>query len=300
MTALTDEGTRIVSDIAARHGVSTGAVETLLFALVAGNGTQAQFDHPELGGMGQWSQGGMTMVGNMFDNALKARVDALCSELAGVLASHSPLVHRPAVTGMQSQSQSSGGNSSLFLPGGAGAASPWPVELGTPSSTGAQNNLRYAFFPETHRLAIDIAGRMEIFDTGDHRISGVSQQQSGDQSLTFVSQYGLVRLADLPKVDLGTAPGAPVPETPAPAPQQAPQTPPAEPAPAPAEPEPAPADPVAEPTVPQPRATETPAPPSTDSDAIIDLIRKLADLREGGILTDAEFEAKKQELLSRL
>ncbi|APZ53251.1 SHOCT domain-containing protein [Salipiger abyssi] len=297
MPGLTPEGTKLVSEIAARHGVSTGAVETLLFALVAGNGTQAQFDHPDLGGMGQWSQGGMTMVGNMFDNALKARVDALCSELAGVLANHPPLIHRPAATGMQSQSQSSGGDSSLFLPGGAGASA-WPAELGMPSSTGAQNNLRYAFFPETHRLAIDIAGRMEIFDTGDHRISGVSQQQSGDQSLTFVSQYGLVRLADLPKVDLGAA--EPAPETPAP--QQAA---PAAPAPAPADPEPqpvaAPEPPAAEPhakepepAAPQAKTTET------DSDAIIALIRKLADLREGGILTDAEFEAKKQELLSRL
>lgn len=290
MPGLTPEGTKLVSEIAARHGVSTGAVETLLFALVAGNGTQAQFDHPDLGGMGQWSQGGMTMVGNMFDNALKARVDALCSELAGVLASHPPLIHRPAATGMQSQSQSSGGNSSLFLPGGAGASA-WPTELGMPSSSGAQNNLRYAFFPETHRLAIDIAGKMEIFDTGDHRISGVSQQQSGDQSLTFVSQYGLVRLADLPKVDLGSTSAAPAPD--APAPEQAAQTRPAASAPA----EPAPDAPTTPPLAPAPDATQ---PPATDADAIIALIRKLADLREGGILTDAEFEAKKQDLLSRL
>ena len=37
-----------------------------------------------------------------------------------------------------------------------------------------------------------------------------------------------------------------------------------------------------------------------DAEHIIGLIRKLAELRDGGILSDAEFEAKKTELLSRL
>jgi hypothetical protein len=33
----------------------------------------------------QWMRGGMTMVGDMFDNALKARIDALCGESAQLL-----------------------------------------------------------------------------------------------------------------------------------------------------------------------------------------------------------------------
>ena len=45
----------------------------------------AQFNHPDLGGMGQWSQGGMTQVGDMFNQTLKERVGALCSTLAGQL-----------------------------------------------------------------------------------------------------------------------------------------------------------------------------------------------------------------------
>lgn len=36
------------------------------------------------------------------------------------------------------------------------------------------------------------------------------------------------------------------------------------------------------------------------TDVIMDQIRKLAELREAGILTDDEFSTKKQELLSRL
>ena len=50
-------------------------------------------------------------------------------------------------------------------------------------------------------LVIDDHGKMEIYDTGDHRISGVSQSQSTDSTLTFVSQHGVVRISDLKRVD---------------------------------------------------------------------------------------------------
>jgi hypothetical protein len=54
----------------------------------------AQFDHRELGGAGQWMPGGMTMVGDMFNHGLKAKVDGLCSELSQILAVH-PFVPFP-------------------------------------------------------------------------------------------------------------------------------------------------------------------------------------------------------------
>jgi hypothetical protein len=47
MPELTAEGRRIVGDVARRHGVSEGAVVELLAALVAGGGSQAQFNHPD-------------------------------------------------------------------------------------------------------------------------------------------------------------------------------------------------------------------------------------------------------------
>jgi hypothetical protein len=75
-----------INDLARRFGVSVDAVMKLLQALVNSNGTMAQFDHPELGGAGQWMPGGMTMVGDMFNHGLKAKVDGLCSELSQILA----------------------------------------------------------------------------------------------------------------------------------------------------------------------------------------------------------------------
>jgi hypothetical protein len=47
---------------------------------------------------------------------------------------------------------------------------------------------------------IDDRGAIAVYDTGPHRIYGVAQAQSGDQTLSFTSQDGLVRVADLPKV----------------------------------------------------------------------------------------------------
>jgi len=45
----------------------------------------AQFSHPDFGGMSQWSPG-MTMVGDMFNNSLKSKLDAVCTELATYVA----------------------------------------------------------------------------------------------------------------------------------------------------------------------------------------------------------------------
>ena len=47
-------------------------------------------------------------------------------------------------------------------------------------------------------MVVEQAGQVMVYDSGDHRISGVSQQQSGTQELTFSSQNGQVRASDLP------------------------------------------------------------------------------------------------------
>jgi hypothetical protein len=64
---LTEQGRQKIEEVARRYSVSTDAVMTLLQALVNTNGNMAQFNHPELGGGGQWMRGGMTMVGDMFN-----------------------------------------------------------------------------------------------------------------------------------------------------------------------------------------------------------------------------------------
>jgi len=141
----------------------------------------AQFNHPELGGMGQWATGGMIMIGDMFNHALKARVDALCNDLAGAAGS-----------AVAASSELRSGQSSQW----------WPDELGTPTSSGAQNEMRFAWFPNRCRLAVMQDGKVHVYDTGEHRIRGFSQQQGegARQTLSFTSQLGTIRLDDLQEV----------------------------------------------------------------------------------------------------
>jgi hypothetical protein len=105
MQQLTPQGQQLVAELAQRHGFSVDAVTHMLFAVRNGNGTMAQFGHPEFGGGGQWMQGGMIMLGDMFNNFLKGRVDALCNEISGVLARQPGLLQTGSF-----QSQSQGGS----------------------------------------------------------------------------------------------------------------------------------------------------------------------------------------------
>lgn len=76
----------------------------------------------------------------------------------------------------------------------------WPKGLSEPSSSGSQNGMRYAFFPKQHRLAIEQDGSVTQYDTGEHQISGVSQQQGARSGATFTSQHGDVDLGSLKSV----------------------------------------------------------------------------------------------------
>ncbi|MEO6003252.1 MAG: hypothetical protein ABIZ04_10275 [Opitutus sp.] len=78
----------------------------------------------------------------------------------------------------------------------------WPEALGeSPDSAGGQNEARYAFFGDKKRLAVDVGdGSVRVYDTGDHRISGVQQHQAGgSKKLTFTSQHGEMDLEKLPR-----------------------------------------------------------------------------------------------------
>ena len=194
MNVAQNDERQALKEIARRNDVSLSAVEHLLQAMTSGHGSLAQFNHPELGGMGQWSKGGMLMVGDMFNDRLKAKVAAICSEVAELVNLSQGDWHAPLAR--QAQVRDQGANMSDHRPGGNW----WPEGLGQPSSTGSQNTLRYAFFPESRRLAVADGSSVTLYDTKDHRIGGVSQQQSSGQSLSFTSQHGPIDLSELEKV----------------------------------------------------------------------------------------------------
>jgi hypothetical protein len=150
-------------------------------------------------------------------------------------------------------------SSSLLVTDGPDPANWWPTNLGVPLSLGAQNEVRYAYFPATRRLAVDINGKVTVYDTQGHQSSGFSQQQPGSGSLSFSSQLGSVDVSRLPVVSAanGTKKS------------------------------------------PEPMQKEQEAATSKSSgrhEDILSAIERMADLHARGILTEAEFAAKKAEL----
>ena len=143
-----------------------------------------------------------------------------------------------------------------------------PSDLRSPNSTGAQNDVRYAYFALARRLAIDIGGTVTVYDTLDHEIGGFSQQQSVGASLSLSSQHGPIQVASLPVISSSgddaltkaTTPGEQQPES-----------------------------------VREKRDTAT----AFDQD-VFTAIEKLANLKAKGIISDEEFSAKKTELLNRV
>lgn len=237
METLTPEGQRVAAELSQHYGFSQDAVVQMMRAMLQGRGAMAQFNHPEFAGSGQWMRGGMLMLGDMFNHALKARVDGLCQAIAAQLANQPDLFPSGS---FQSQSQSGAGQQMQIggggqqmqvgsggqqLQGGGGAgmglgttpltpmvesapgsqslfaADPhdrwWPKEFGTPSASGAQNDVRYAFFPAIGRLAIETLGQVRVYDTGEHHIAGLSQQQGPGGGVVFTTPGGSVSLASL-------------------------------------------------------------------------------------------------------
>ncbi|SKB61184.1 SHOCT domain-containing protein [Dyadobacter psychrophilus] len=275
MKALTSTGKQHVKEIAAKYNLKNETVESLLIAVISGRGTMAQFNIAELGGSGQWMKGGMTMVGDMFNNSLKTTVNNLCNELSELVTSqvlYEETADESSEWHQESKSAASSNN----------VSSSWPSVFGNPTSSGAQNNFRYAYFAPVRRLVVEENGKRTIYDTKHHNITGVSQQQGSGNSYKFTSQEGPV---DLGSLDLISEPSGQTQPTP---------------------------EPVYDVTSTADLHGETDRSPTDRSptdrsptdrspqDIIIATIEKVNVLFEKGQISEEEFKAKKQELLARL
>ena len=266
MQQLTPQGQQAVQDLANRYNISVDATTAMLGAVANGGGTMAQFYIPELGGNGQWMQGGMTMVGDMFNTQLQYTVSNLCGELSGLLRNQQMFVPAPI--------NSSGGGMNNMN-------NWWPSELGQPSSSGGQNDSKYAIFPHAQRLAIKKGQDVTVYDTLDHQIGGVQQQSGSHQPLSFSSQFGTFDLNSLPLANQ---------------PQVAHNEPNLVPAPM--------ANSEQDNYQPSNTVNDTPVQDSGSnilgSNDIFRALEQLGQLHQMGILSSSEFENKKQELLARL
>jgi hypothetical protein len=278
MKQLSPAGQQIINNIAQRYNFSSEAVFSMLLSVINGNGSMAQFNHPEFGGSGQWMRGGMIMLGDMFNNGLKNSVGNLCQELANLIINEPNLIQTGS---FQSQSQgnqeqvnyansqqnySNSGNAvSLFVAGGDSQNWWTAIGLQFPNSTGKQNNICYAYFAGIRRLAIKLNGDITLYDTLDNQIGGFSQQQGNDASLTFSSQYGLIDIKSLPVISINNVAMQPANPT----------------------------------QIVAPISNDLQVQSSQETD-IFSAIEKLAILKDKAILTENEYSTKKAELLARL
>ena len=143
--------------------------------------------------MGQWMSGGMMMIGDMFNDNLKWRVGSLLSELSQ---------HRepqPAMAPPQ-------GNWGFVAVRQLVA-----VRLGSPASSGSQNDMAYAWFPASRRLLLKLSGDVFAFDTGDLSIYGVQQQQGSGMELDRAEHLQRADEPARPQSRLKSSGGAPAP-----------------------------------------------------------------------------------------
>lgn len=182
MKQLSEARIRGLDAIARQHGFSRDAVLYMYQALMRGEGRMAQFAHQEFGGPGQWMAGGMTMIGDMFNDGLKGRVDRLCQSLRTFEINVDNLAVKADPTAAAS--------GSVW----------WPPEFGIPTSSGSQNHMRYAYFEPTQRLVIDCLGKTTTYDTRGHAINGFSQQQAIASAVTFETDTGPIDLSQLPVI----------------------------------------------------------------------------------------------------
>ena len=162
----------MINGLAQQHQLSRDAIRALWVALQHGKGQQAQFNHPELGGMGQWMPG-MLMISDMNNYALKAKIDVICAELASAVKTSSTT--RSTLT------------TTMW----------WLPKLGTPSSSGSQNNIAYAYFPQQQCIAVKTGQQVTYYNTSGRRISGVSAQ---NQQVFVEADGQRFRIETLPKI----------------------------------------------------------------------------------------------------
>jgi hypothetical protein len=183
-----------IPQIAQRYQVPEAKVRELYQQLQSTGGRQCQFNCDELGGPVQWMPG-MITVSRWNDAGLRARVDGLCSELSAIVQGSDTAA--PAALSREPGTAPAG--ACVEMPAGE---SWWPASFGRPSSAGAQNGVRYAYFPEQRRLLIQQGARIEAYDTGSHHLCGAAQQQGRSSSLTFSSDRGTVDVKELQAVPL--------------------------------------------------------------------------------------------------
>ena len=156
-----------IAQIAQKHALSEEAVTHLFNQLSLGHGTQAQFNHPAFGGIGQW-QNGMLMISDFSNHALKAKLTGIFAELVELYNQR-------------------GGQPTI-------EAKPETNTLGKPTMVATQNHLTVNYYQDRSLIVItdNQRNRAVTYSVAPHRLTGVSQQNQNNSlySLSFTNDKG--------------------------------------------------------------------------------------------------------------
>jgi len=181
----------VVPHLAERYHVHEGAVRELFRAFESTHGKQAQFDHPDLGGRGQWMPGMIMLADMSADAQTKARIAGLCAEVSALVQGRETSVDEALAAPREA------GASAAYVNMPAGE-SWWPASFGHPAASGEQHGIRYAYFPQRDQLLVQQGARLTTYDTTGQRITGFAQEQSTTSQICFTTERGgPMRLSDL-------------------------------------------------------------------------------------------------------
>lgn len=138
----------------------------------------------------------------------------------------------------------------------------WPSELGEPAISGETDRLAYAYFEAARRFAIRYDGEIAWYDTGEHRITGIALHGgAAREDLVLTSTQAELPLAELEPIESALDESSAAGTT---------------------------------------QDTAAASAHRSASADIFEALERLGALYDKGVLTEAEFTAKKQELLNRL
>ena len=105
------------------------------------------------------------------------------------------------VTGVECSGMNRPHNLRSLRPQQVASKSTWPAALGIASTSGTSSDMRYAYFPQHRRLAVESQGVLTIYDTAEYQFRGMLQAHSAEAvGISILTQRGRVRLADLATV----------------------------------------------------------------------------------------------------
>lgn len=166
------------------HHVSVEAIQVLVRALVEGGYRSANFNHPELGGVGKWN-GGDVILGDMSQEALRLKIWRIVQGLLPTLQQTIP--------------------PEPIQEADATFVMPWwnDVTLREPVLKGMFESTTFGYFLEGARVVVKQSEHITHYDASGHLVTDLQMMSGARGQMVLVLQTlsGDIAVSDLPQLD---------------------------------------------------------------------------------------------------